>query len=251
MKLIFLDFDRTIIKGDTIDLMKDYFIKIQECRKLWNKYENEWIKGEIDNHTCLIHQFNLYDLKSKEYIKEFLEKEDIQIRNNIYELINRNLNNLYKIQFFIITDNFQFIVEEVFNELKENIAFLKKECNSLKKEDIKNFLDNNQAKIIKVFSNFLTIKNKRDDKYIRPIIIRELSKKEIKNIVVEYYKNLGINIEKTIFIGANKTEEDIELANDCDEKYIFERSELALYFSNNGISFTKITYDTNLTELIK
>lgn len=251
MKLIFLDFDRTIIKGDTIDLMKDYFIEIQECKNLWDKYENEWIEGKIDNHTCLIHQFNLYNLKSKEYIKEFLEKENIQIRNNIYELINQNLNNLYKIQFFIITDNFYFIVKKVFNELKENISFLGTKCNSPTKEDIKNFLDKNQNKPIKVFSNFLTIKNERDNKYIRPIIIRELSKKEIKNIVVEYYKNLGINIEETIFIGANKTEEDIGLATDCNKRYIFEKSGLSLYFDTQNISFESITNNTNLIELIK
>ena len=114
MKLVFLDFDRTIIKGDTIDLMKDYFIKKKKCQSLWEKYENDWKDGKINNHTCLIHQFNLYDLKSKECIECFLETKNIKMRDNIYNLINESLKNKTKIQFFIITDNFSFIVKKSF-----------------------------------------------------------------------------------------------------------------------------------------
>ena len=74
MKLIFMDFDRTIIEEDSIDKMKNILIKNKDCEKIWEDFELQWKKNEITNYECLLNQFLLYDFENYNELKQINEQ---------------------------------------------------------------------------------------------------------------------------------------------------------------------------------
>jgi len=282
MKLIFMDFEKifTIDNLDIFDSLKDKFVN-SECNKLWLQYEEFWKKGLISNSECLTNQFNLLQLDNNS-LKSYISRLKVNDRGfkNFFKLVKQN-NKEYK--FFIISENVDFIIRHIMKKVfdEKEFAILQSNCN-LTEANIIGFLnqnwknnekDNNKEnnEKILVFSNILNfivykkIKCHKNNKEIplncqkvfypyKKLSLKKgdtkntICKKCIKDIIVNYISRVKKAKDiKTIFIGANYTEGDIELAKSCDKVVTFSNNTLTSQLEMNNNDYTSIS---NFSDLI-
>ena len=230
LRLIFIDFDKTITESDLIDNMRNELKG--GFKKLWDEYENKWKEGKISNIECLVSQLKLFQDSCK--VKKL--GKNLECRDSLNELFSlANEDN----KIFIISDNFQFQILETLHEYKNQIVTFQEDKKCISISDIASLIQNNSSKNIFLLSNILT----KDHRFIFPYrelsinIMRDLKnpicKQGLKRLIESLYeKNRKI---ETIFIGCNDTEADLELAEDCDKVFICKESSLIKKIKNNDL----------------
>ncbi|MBU0683519.1 MAG: MtnX-like HAD-IB family phosphatase, partial [Candidatus Omnitrophica bacterium] len=118
--VVFIDFDNTISKIDTID---DILVKFSKDDK-WVSLENDWKKGKIASRECLKGQ-----LKSIQVTKTKLNKYLSQVRIDPYFKKLISLFQKNNIPMTIVSDNFDYLLRFILRV--HGIKNVKVYCNSL------------------------------------------------------------------------------------------------------------------------
>lgn len=108
---IFLDFDGTITKQDTVNS----FFKIFAASE-WLNIEQDWMEGKISSGTCMQLQLNLIQNLTEENFYNFLNS--IEIQDGFIEFCTLAKN--YNKNITIISDGFDYFIEYILK--KENIS---------------------------------------------------------------------------------------------------------------------------------
>ncbi len=112
---IYLDFDGTITKNDTVNSFFKTFADIE-----WLKVEQDWIDGKIDSKTCMQMQLKLIKNLTKEKLYHYLDS--IEIQDGFIEFcLEAKKHNL---KLTILSDGFDFFIDYILRkENLENISF--------------------------------------------------------------------------------------------------------------------------------
>lgn len=125
---IFLDFDGTITKFDTVCT----FFKTFAPSK-WLDVEKDWIKGKINSKTCMQMQLNLIKNLTEEQFYNYLNSIELQDGfKDFCTIMQKHNKNIY-----IISDGFDFFIDYTLRKENLNIPFF---TNKLKIEKENNYL---------------------------------------------------------------------------------------------------------------
>lgn len=106
---VFFDFDNTITTFDTID---DMIVRFSINDK-WKKLEYDWTKGKIGSRKCLDGQ-----IRNIRITKAELNRYLRQVRLDPYFKKILALLRANKVQVFILSDNFDYVLERVLRSNK-------------------------------------------------------------------------------------------------------------------------------------
>jgi len=101
-KIVFIDFDGTIVKEDSLDLLCEMY-----STKNWQEKDKLWEKGEIGSLENL--EFCLDFEVTKEMLDEIVKK--LHIRKDFFEFIE--FLELQKIDYFIVSEGIDYIIKKV------------------------------------------------------------------------------------------------------------------------------------------
>jgi 2,3-diketo-5-methylthio-1-phosphopentane phosphatase len=118
---VFFDFDNTIAACDTFDGLLPRFAQDDS----WIELEERWKRGEIGSKECLLGQ-----LKCMRLTKDRLDKYLTSIKLDPYFKKLLNLFDSKKIRPVILSDNFDYLLNRIFNS--NNIKGLKVYSNKLR-----------------------------------------------------------------------------------------------------------------------
>ncbi|MCK5075155.1 MAG: MtnX-like HAD-IB family phosphatase, partial [Calditrichia bacterium] len=143
---IFTDFDGTITKHDSLELILDHFTGTE-----WRKIEEQVTLGRLSEKTSLQAEFNLMNEKLEEVLNYI--DENVQIDSTFKDFIDYCHNNKFNLT--ILSGGIDIIIERVLKKFKFNeIPFY---CNSI---NISNISDKENKKKWTVIPNSLPkIKN--------------------------------------------------------------------------------------------
>ena len=111
---IFLDFDGTITKFDTVCT----FFKTFAPSK-WLDVEKDWIKGKINSKTCMQMQLNLIKNLTEEQFYNYLNSIELQDGfKDFCTIMQKHNKNIY-----IISDGFDFFIDYILKKEKLDIDF--------------------------------------------------------------------------------------------------------------------------------
>ena len=111
---IFLDFDGTITKSDTVNSFFKTF-----ATPGWINIEKDWIDGKINSKTCMQMQLGLIKNLTEEKFFNFLDS--IEIQDGFIEFCEIAKENDKKIT--IISDGFDFFIDYILKKEKLYINF--------------------------------------------------------------------------------------------------------------------------------
>lgn len=111
---IFLDFDGTITKFDTVCTFFKTF-----APPAWLDVEKDWINGKISSKTCMQMQLNLIKNLSEETFYSYLNS--IEIQDGFKDFCNIMKQHNKKI--YIISDGFDFFINYTLKKENINIPF--------------------------------------------------------------------------------------------------------------------------------
>jgi len=117
---IFLDFDGTITKTDTVN----GFLKTFAAPK-WLEVEKDWINGKINSKTCMLLQLGLIQNLTEERFYNFLDS--IEIQKGFVEFCTKAEKNNKNIT--VISDGFDFFIDYILK--KENLNHINFYSNKL------------------------------------------------------------------------------------------------------------------------
>ena len=108
-EIIFCDFDGTITKEDTVDMLLYTF-----ANEKWLYYEDLWEKGEIGSKECLTKQISCIDNISERDLNEFIHNIEIDegFINFLKKIKKRNID------IYILSDGFDLIINAVLKKYK-------------------------------------------------------------------------------------------------------------------------------------
>ncbi len=127
---IFLDFDGTITKQDTVNSFFKIFAKPE-----WINVEQEWINGKISSCTCMQLQLDLIDNLTEEKFYNFLNS--IQIQDGFIKfctLAEQNNKNIA-----VISDGFDYFIEYILKKENINTPFFANKLDFLKENGFLKF----------------------------------------------------------------------------------------------------------------
>ncbi len=128
---IFLDFDGTITKFDTVNTFFKTF-----ASKEWINIEQDWIDGRINSKTCMRMQLNLIKNLTEEKLFNFLNS--VQLQDGFIEFCKFAEENNKNVT--IISDGFDFFIDYILKkENLNNIRFYSNHLEILKENNILNF----------------------------------------------------------------------------------------------------------------
>ena len=111
---IFLDFDGTITKTDTVNSFFKTFAAPE-----WINIEKDWVEGKINSKTCMQMQLDLIKNLTEEKFFNFLDS--IEIQDGFIEFCKIAKENDKKIT--IISDGFDFFIDYILKKEKLDIDF--------------------------------------------------------------------------------------------------------------------------------
>ena len=111
---IFLDFDGTITKTDTVNSFFKTFAAPE-----WINIEKDWVEGKINSKTCMQMQLDLIKNLTEEKFFNFLDS--IEIQDGFIEFCKIAKENDKKIT--IISDGFDFFIDYILKKEKLDIEF--------------------------------------------------------------------------------------------------------------------------------
>ena len=111
---IFLDFDGTITKTDTVNSFFKTFAALE-----WINIEKDWVEGKINSKTCMQMQLDLIKNLTEEKFFNFLDS--IEIQDGFIEFCKIAKENDKKIT--IISDGFDFFIDYILKKEKLDINF--------------------------------------------------------------------------------------------------------------------------------
>lgn len=206
MKKVFLvDFDGTVTKIDTVDLMVNKFAKDG-----WQYYEELWEKGEMSTEECAIETLKLMEMNEKkildllytieidDYFLEFLNF--CKVKN--YEVVI--VSDGYDFNIKAIMDKYGFNVEFYSNklwfdkgEIKVDFPYKSKDCNKcgMCKLEVLNRYKNERYYVVYIgdgYSDICVVKY-ADEVFAKGILEKYCKENDIPYIS---FKNFGDIIEK-------------------------------------------------------
>ncbi|HCD10387.1 MAG TPA: phosphoserine phosphatase [Thermoanaerobacter sp.] len=114
MKKVFLvDFDGTVTKVDTVDLMVKKFAKDG-----WQYYEELWEKGEMSTEECAIETLKLMEVDEKKLLDLLYT---IEIDDYFMEFLNFCRTKDYEV--VIVSDGYDFNIKAIMDKYGFNIKF--------------------------------------------------------------------------------------------------------------------------------
>lgn len=114
MKKVFLvDFDGTITKVDTVDLMVNKFAKDG-----WQYYEELWEKGEISTEECAIETLKLMKVNERKLLDLLYT---IEIDDYFLEFLSFCKAKNYEV--VIVSDGYDFNIKAIMDKYGFNVAF--------------------------------------------------------------------------------------------------------------------------------
>ncbi len=111
---IFLDFDGTITKSDTVNSFFKTFAAPE-----WINIEKDWVEGKINSKTCMQMQLDLIKNLTEEKFFNFLDL--IEIQDGFAEFCRFAKENNKKIT--VISDGFDFFINYILKKEKLDIDF--------------------------------------------------------------------------------------------------------------------------------
>ncbi len=126
---IYLDFDGTITKYDTVNSFFKNFADIK-----WLDVEKDWIEGKIDSKTCMQNQLNL--IKNLDRIKLHEYLDSIEIQDGFIEFYTKTKTCGLKLT--ILSDGFDYFINYVLKKL--NISDINFYSNKLNIFEENNYL---------------------------------------------------------------------------------------------------------------
>ena len=118
---IFLDFDGTITKQDTVGT---FFM--QFAGKKWVEIENDWIKGKISSKECMLLQLKTIENLTEEKLYNYLDS--IELQDGFMEFCKTAQD--YGKKIIIISDGFDLFISRILKNYGllnlDNIEFLKR-----------------------------------------------------------------------------------------------------------------------------
>ncbi len=128
---IFLDFDGTITKTDTVNLFFKTF-----ANSKWLEVEKDWTDGKIDSKTCMQMQLDLIKNLTEEKFYNFLNS--IEFQDGFIEFCK--IMEKYDKNITIISDGFDFFIDYILkNKNLNNIKFYSNKLNILKNNNFLKF----------------------------------------------------------------------------------------------------------------
>ncbi len=118
--LIYLDFDGTITKYDTIGIFLENF-----ADKKWIDIEQDWIMEKIDSKTCMQMQLNLIKNLTQKDFNDFLNS--IELQDGFLEFYKSAKENNKKIA--ILSDGFDIFIDYTLKKANLNIEFYSNHLN--------------------------------------------------------------------------------------------------------------------------
>ena len=118
--IIFCDFDGTITKEDTIDLLLTSY-----ATEKWVTIEEMWEQGIIGSRECLEKQMDCVEYFSEKMLNNFID--DAAIDESFIPFLKKIKQ--YKINFYIVSDGFDLFINSILN--KYNISGVKVFSNRL------------------------------------------------------------------------------------------------------------------------
>ena len=110
---VYLDFDGTITKTDTVNAFFKKFALPQ-----WTDIESDWVNGKIDSKTCMQMQLDLIKNLTEEKLYNFLDS--IEIQDGFREFCALMIQNNKKIT--ILSDGFDFFISHILK--KEGLEYI-------------------------------------------------------------------------------------------------------------------------------
>lgn len=126
---IYLDFDGTITKRDTVNLFFNKF-----CTENWLEIEQEWIEGKITSKKCMQLQLNLIKKLTAKKLEDFIDSFEIQ--DGFLEFYN--LAKKYDKKIIILSDGFDLFISKILQ--KEGISDIEFYANKLNMKEENGFL---------------------------------------------------------------------------------------------------------------
>lgn len=111
---IFLDFDGTITKQDTVNSFFKTFAPPE-----WLNIEQDWIHGKISSRVCMQLQLDLIQNLTEENFYNFLNS--IQIQDGFVEFCT--LAKKYNKNITVISDGFDYFIEYILKKENINVPF--------------------------------------------------------------------------------------------------------------------------------
>jgi 2,3-diketo-5-methylthio-1-phosphopentane phosphatase len=124
--IIYCDFDGTVTKEDSVNKFLSIF-----ADKKWLEIEEQWIKGDIGSRECLAKQVALLPEFSRQDLSDYANS--IEIDESFVDFYN--YLKTQNIELVIVSDGFDFFIEEVLN--RYNLNDIKFFANTLTVEDNK------------------------------------------------------------------------------------------------------------------
>lgn len=112
--LIYLDFDGTITKYDTIGMFLNTF-----ADEKWLDVEADWIDGKINSKTCMQLQLDLIQNLTRENFDNFLNS--IELQNGFLEFYKTIQKN--NMEIIIISDGFDLFIDYTLKKANLDIKF--------------------------------------------------------------------------------------------------------------------------------
>jgi len=110
-KIVFIDFDGTIIKEDSLDILFKFFAKDD-----WIKKDKLWEKGKIGSYENLQFAFSTFKI-TKEKLDFIISK--LNVREGFFDFIN--FLEEKSIKYFIVSEGIDYIIKKVTNISSNNI----------------------------------------------------------------------------------------------------------------------------------
>ena len=128
--LIYLDFDGTITKKDTIGAFLQSF-----ADEKWIDIEQDWINGKIDSKTCMQLQLDLIQNLTKKDFEAFLDS--IELQDGFLEFYKITQKN--NMETIILSDGFDVFIDYTLKKANLDIKFYSNHLEILNKSGFLKF----------------------------------------------------------------------------------------------------------------